>query len=768
MNRLFGKAGLKKRWFAIFLMVIICIVIFNIISYSISMRKIESNFDELNKEFYKKVQIQLESMLNGFKQSSIDIATDTGVLSISEQAAHERVTAEEISKMSLALYNKNMIFRNAVMYHIYFARNDSVGTANGFWMADAFYNDCYSEYTVDYAEWKRWTAANSGSEFMPITNRNGESMIMMKIPLHHTGTGILLSSLVVIVSEDYITRQASKAPYFQDSIFEIVDENNEVYYHHAPPGLEGRKIGYMNAGEIQKYIKIDKEKYRLIVNNSSDTMWQYILCMPAGVYNQEGRRTQLSLYILALFCLITEAVIIWFSFKKDYGDVKSIMEAAGIGEVRGGEYENIKNAVLKFAHEQRKNERFRDRSAQLIKNNYLWDLFNGILTNEMQSKEALREHGVSFAFPFFQVICFNIDEYVHLFFDEEGVPDSERLDIMKLIVTNILQELCAKSDIDVEFADSGKRLACIINFDSESKCEDFIEILEEMRRNILVYYKIELAVAISAMFSTTFMIAEAYSQAVEVLEYMRISEIVAVTKYEDIRKKSSGRTFRIKYETYDAVFKEINQNHAENAYHILKAEVEKHLKHGNISMRSVAFAVYDIMNQLIHRFEAYIENNELVDKLFHIEIRGLQDAERALDGIKQVIDEICTNAARKEKENNLRMVKHEKLTQEIKEYIKLHYKSPDLNASMVADCFELSLAHISRVFKEQESENLLDYINRTRYLEAKRLILESSYTFEKIAGMTGFTNVYTFSRVFKKYAGISPKEFQKLYSKQNR
>ncbi len=60
---------------------------------------------------------------------------------------------------------------------------------------------------------------------------------------------------------------------------------------------------------------------------------------------------------------------------------------------------------------------------------------------------------------------------------------------------------------------------------------------------------------------------------------------------------------------------------------------------------------------------------------------------------------------------------------------------------------------------------MLDYINRARYLEAKRVILESNYTFDKIARMTGFTNVYTFERVFKKYAGISPKEFQKLYLK---
>ena len=44
---------------------------------------------------------------------------------------------------------------------------------------------------------------------------------------------------------------------------------------------------------------------------------------------------------------------------------------------------------------------------------------------------------------------------------------------------------------------------------------------------------------------------------------------------------------------------------------------------------------------------------------------------------------------------------------------------------------------------------------------AKKLIDENQYTFSQISDILKFGNQYYFSRVFKKYEGVSPSEYKR-------
>ena len=54
---------------------------------------------------------------------------------------------------------------------------------------------------------------------------------------------------------------------------------------------------------------------------------------------------------------------------------------------------------------------------------------------------------------------------------------------------------------------------------------------------------------------------------------------------------------------------------------------------------------------------------------------------------------------------------------------------------------------------------MISYLARTRISEAKRLIHEGSYSFTQIAELTGFDNIYYFSRRFKELTGMTPSEY---------
>lgn len=85
-----------------------------------------------------------------------------------------------------------------------------------------------------------------------------------------------------------------------------------------------------------------------------------------------------------------------------------------------------------------------------------------------------------------------------------------------------------------------------------------------------------------------------------------------------------------------------------------------------------------------------------------------------------------------------------------------NYSNPDFNVSKLAELLQMNLSYISKCFKVSTGIGLLDYINRMRINEGKRLISEKKRTVSQVAQMVGFENLNSFIRVFKKYESCTP------------
>lgn len=64
--------------------------------------------------------------------------------------------------------------------------------------------------------------------------------------------------------------------------------------------------------------------------------------------------------------------------------------------------------------------------------------------------------------------------------------------------------------------------------------------------------------------------------------------------------------------------------------------------------------------------------------------------------------------------------------------------------------------YISRVFKEETQEGILDYMNRLRVKKAKVLIKSGRFSLEQISEMAGYASPKTFRRAFQKETGMTP------------
>ena len=90
-----------------------------------------------------------------------------------------------------------------------------------------------------------------------------------------------------------------------------------------------------------------------------------------------------------------------------------------------------------------------------------------------------------------------------------------------------------------------------------------------------------------------------------------------------------------------------------------------------------------------------------------------------------------------------------------------HYKDADLNINIIAEKLQRNPRYISRVFKAETDEGILDFINRIRIDKAKILFELGGCTVEEVMKQTGYTNISTFRRIFVKMTGKTPGNYTK-------
>jgi two-component system response regulator YesN len=107
----------------------------------------------------------------------------------------------------------------------------------------------------------------------------------------------------------------------------------------------------------------------------------------------------------------------------------------------------------------------------------------------------------------------------------------------------------------------------------------------------------------------------------------------------------------------------------------------------------------------------------------------------------------------------------EKVLQDAIEYIESNYDNPDLSLELVCSEINISVSHLSMLFKKKKGINFIKYIITFRMEMAKKLFRETDLKVINISTQCGYSNVYYFSHSFKKYTGITPGKFRENENK---
>jgi AraC-like DNA-binding protein len=82
--------------------------------------------------------------------------------------------------------------------------------------------------------------------------------------------------------------------------------------------------------------------------------------------------------------------------------------------------------------------------------------------------------------------------------------------------------------------------------------------------------------------------------------------------------------------------------------------------------------------------------------------------------------------------------------------------------SHLSHAVALSEFHFYRSFKKAFNVTPYQYIIWQRIVKASEMLLNSSYSVAEVALSSGFADIYSFSKAFKKYKGLSPTSFRRF------
>lgn len=105
---------------------------------------------------------------------------------------------------------------------------------------------------------------------------------------------------------------------------------------------------------------------------------------------------------------------------------------------------------------------------------------------------------------------------------------------------------------------------------------------------------------------------------------------------------------------------------------------------------------------------------------------------------------------------------HNRYVEEAKEYIASHYADGKLTLNEISEAVGISPSYLSGVFAEGMGIGLNAYLNDYRIRQAKRFLDETNLNISEIGYKCGFNSAQSFTRVFKKNTGMTPKQFREF------
>ena len=390
---------------------------------------------------------------------------------------------------------------------------------------------------------------------------------------------------------------------------------------------------------------------------------------------------------------------------------------------------------------------FYESSLPIIRENDLFRLSN--MSDVMPSFESkLRSNNISLDYRYFAMCIFDFDEILER---EEESYDLAFSSIRKSIGEDF------EGRCDYELFNRYEKLCLLLKFNAPANIKDLEQRLERIIQFAGRFWDMPLSVGISRVY-TNKNFAAMVKEAMRALEYRSVMGGYKVFIFENFSSLTPNISVN------DDIIKELGYTLHAKPIEASIDKINQIKKSFGSSKDSLYYVTTNILNVLIKAcddlnelYAHYSGLGNLYQRLFEIKTEEeifdfLKELARIIRGLNDsVIIDIV--------ERNLR---------KIISYMETHFSDPETSFESLAKEVNFSVSYISALLKKKLNTSFVKMLSELRMEKAKKLLANPSLKIIDIAESVGYNDSYYFSHCFKKYTGISPKEFRSNeYRKKN-
>lgn len=335
-----------------------------------------------------------------------------------------------------------------------------------------------------------------------------------------------------------------------------------------------------------------------------------------------------------------------------------------------------------------------------------------------------------------------------------GMREREK-QLLSFAVMNICQELIERFLNGTVFEHRQGEFVCILKLTGESADDGVYNLFLEIKQQLLSLLKISVTIGVGQPVDRLGDLPDSYRTASLAAGYKLFlgkNRIITI----DTLESSGGSSFWITgsmLEKGSSILKAGDSAKMESfvrqLFSQLAASRNASLRYCRNVCMQLALLGSGLLDELeMHNEEWLRRDLELSERISRLET--MEDLENALNAYFAALCE----AVRSKRDSRLSY-----LVDRIRQYVAANY-AQEINIEDIAKHVYLTSTYVCLLFKQETGETINDYVTKVRMEQAKAMLADLKYKLYDISRAVGYNDSSYFSKVFKRYTGLTPTEYR--------
>jgi two-component system response regulator YesN len=353
-------------------------------------------------------------------------------------------------------------------------------------------------------------------------------------------------------------------------------------------------------------------------------------------------------------------------------------------------------------------------------------------------------------------LVLSIDDSGALF---DNIPEKER-ELTSQSILDICQELIEQHFNGYAFENKLGEYVCILKLKTDEDKDKLFILTKTIQERIITLLNIKLTIGVGKTVELLGEVSQSYKTAFEAASqklFLGKNQIITMDSlrtYKDIIPKLDIEKWQRIYTALKIADKSSASVLIDELFSELSLSRNIDLRYcHNVCLQLLIIASSLLMDLEIVNDELAIDIKKHWESVFKLE---------TIDDMKEYVmfyyGTVCKLIAEKRNKRSVNAV------EKVKDIIQRKYSDNNLTINVISQEIYLASTYLCLVFKQETGETLNEYITKVRIEKAKELLQDKNYKLYDICYTVGYMDASYFTKIFKKYTGVTPSEYRDKYA----